>query len=104
MSELLNFILDHEEPFKSKNRLVSLYSDFSALKTANPDGYRANVSAWTSALANAARAGLLPSASRLCLKADSTLLKELEVRNLGRPAALDAVLVCCLPSSAMSVN
>lgn len=106
MSELINFILNHEESFKSKNRLISLYSDFSALKSSNPDGYRANVSAWTSALTNAARAGLLPGSSRLCVRVDSTLSSELEVRNVGRPVALDAVLVrqSCLSRILDSVN
>jgi len=83
----------------SKNRLSSLYSDFSNLKTTNPDGYRANVSAWTTALTNASRAGVIPGQGRLCLKIDNGLLKELELRNVGRPVALNTVLVCLLLDS-----
>jgi len=82
----------------SKNRLASLYSDFSNLKTTNPDGYRANVSAWKIALTNASRAAVIPGQGRLCVKMDSDLLKELELRNLGRPVALDAVIVRLLSS------
>lgn len=87
----------HKRPrsnlLSSKNRLVSLYSDFSNLKTTNPDGYRANAAAWTSALTHASRAGVIPGQGRLCVKVDNRLLKELELRSLGRPVALNAVIV-----------
>lgn len=77
----------------SKARLSALYSDFARLKSTNPDGYRANVSAWTAALTRASRAGIIPSSSLLSIRAGDELARDLQDRTLGRPAALDAVFV-----------
>ncbi len=78
-------------------RLPSLYSDFRLQRTTNPDGYTANVSAWQAALAKAARAGLLPSRSDgsdlLILNTGQELLRALETEELGRPLALETVVV-----------
>ncbi|RDW79195.1 putative vacuolar sorting protein SNF7 family protein [Aspergillus mulundensis] len=106
MSELLNFILS-QESFR-KNRLPSLYSDFSVQKKTNPDGYHVNVSAWEQALTKAARNGYISShtlsrsagdgstqqrkANHLTLRADEGLLRDLESPEFGRPVALGAVL------------
>ncbi|KAF2103436.1 hypothetical protein NA57DRAFT_33354 [Rhizodiscina lignyota] len=91
-SPLLSFLLTHEEAFKSRARLASLYSDFRAQASTNPDGYVANVSAWRKALADAARAGLLPGGDLLVVKTGEELLRELEMAGWGRPGALGAVV------------
>ncbi|KAI9800314.1 MAG: hypothetical protein M1833_003428 [Piccolia ochrophora] len=96
MSELLNFVLDHEEQFR-RARLPSLYSDFRRLRTINPDGYAANVKAWQTALAHATRAGRVPPSSagekdRLVLNTGEELVQALESKEWGRPQALGVVL------------
>ncbi|KAF2143626.1 uncharacterized protein K452DRAFT_267860 [Aplosporella prunicola CBS 121167] len=97
MPELLDYILEHEEAFKSKGRLASLYSDFGTQQATNPDGYTANVAAWRKALLDAARVGLVPSSTgahdnALTLGAGEPLLRELTSKDFGRPLALGAVL------------
>ncbi|KAI9705565.1 MAG: hypothetical protein M1836_006321 [Candelina mexicana] len=96
MSELLNFVLNHEEQFR-RARLASLYSDFRVQQTSNPDGYAANISAWQQALAHATRKGLIPSAGAasndlLTLRTGEELLRALETKEWGRPLALGAVV------------
>ncbi len=77
-------------------RLPALYSDFRRLRTLNPDGYAANVSAWRRALASIVRSGLAPSRTStpnlLILSADDQLLRALESQQYGRPLALGAVV------------
>ncbi|KAI9873673.1 MAG: hypothetical protein M1830_010732 [Pleopsidium flavum] len=99
MSELLHFILDYEKQFRrfdDRARLPSLYSDFRVQQTTNPDGYAANVAAWQIALANAARAGLIPSrggsSDLLILRTSQELLQALETKEWGQPLALSAVV------------
>ncbi|KAF7118142.1 hypothetical protein CNMCM5793_007535 [Aspergillus hiratsukae] len=106
MSDLLNYILTQEDSFK-KNRLPSLYSDFTLQKKTNPDGYAVNVAAWERALTRAARRGYMttspsrePSSTtstavqsdHLILRTDDSLLRALEIPEYGRPVALGAVL------------
>lgn len=80
------------------NRLASLYSDFSVLSSTNPDGYIANLSAWSSALSHACLAGAIPSTldshvpSRLSFTVGSGLAKDLETKEWGRPLGLGAVV------------
>ena len=78
-------------------RLPSLYSDFSVQKSANPDGFAANVSAWQSALSHAARAGVIQSTSGLndllVLQTSEQLIRDLESPQFGRPLGLSLVLV-----------
>jgi charged multivesicular body protein 7 len=76
------------------------------------------VAAWEEALTRAARRGCLSNSGRLevpesvvgdgarrkkrdhlVLSADDTLLKELEIPELGRPVALGSVFVCARFSS-----
>ncbi|KAK4920571.1 hypothetical protein LTR28_012875, partial [Elasticomyces elasticus] len=97
MSELLDFLRTHEEAFRSRARLASLYSDFRSQRAANPDGYAANTSAWLHALASASRAGLVPSSrpgarNTLVLDTGETLARALQTREWGRPLALGAVV------------
>lgn len=96
MSELLEFILSHEDAFKSRGRLASLYSDFRIQQASNPDGYNANITAWRQALTDAARAGLIPSQTGannlLTLSTSEALLRELTSKDFGRPLALAAVI------------
>ncbi|KAL3467760.1 Snf7-domain-containing protein [Aspergillus heterothallicus] len=103
MSDLLNYILT-QDSFR-KNRLPSLYSDFSTQKKTNPDGYHVNATAWEQALVKAARNGYIASSSspgsggfpqerrssHLILKVDDGLLRDLESPQLGRPVALASV-------------
>ncbi|EYE96526.1 putative vacuolar sorting protein SNF7 family protein [Aspergillus ruber CBS 135680] len=99
MSDLLNYILAHEDAFR-KNRLPSLYSDFTLQKTTNPDGYAVNVGAWEQALIKAARQGYISrgtgsgqvKTNHLVLKANESLLRDLEIPELGQPVALGTVV------------
>ncbi|KAI1299536.1 Snf7-domain-containing protein [Xylaria venustula] len=95
MSELLDYLLEHDQNFR-KARLPALYSDFRSQRTLNPDGFEANVSAWKRGLANAALAGHAPSKSpsrnHLTLELDEALLRALESKQFGRPLALGTVL------------
>ncbi|KAK8161010.1 Snf7-domain-containing protein [Phyllosticta citrichinensis] len=96
MSQLLKFILENEEAFKSRGRLSSLYSDFRIQQATNPDGYHANLSAWRKALIDASRAGLISSQTGannlLTLGTGDQLLRELSTKEWGQPLALAAVI------------
>ncbi|KAI9821705.1 MAG: hypothetical protein M1827_002286 [Pycnora praestabilis] len=95
MTELLQFLLDHEEQFR-RARLASLYSDFRSQRTTNPDGYAANISAWRIALTDATQAGLIPAPGAnkdlLTLRTTEDLLRALETKEWGRPLALGTVI------------
>lgn len=119
MSDLLNYILSHEDAFRKyaalcprvrltltqthsllRNRLPSLYSDFVVQKKTNPDGYAVNVAAWEKALTNAAWAGYVNSGTatgnkrdHLVLTADENLLHSLQLSGWGKPVALASVFV-----------
>ncbi|KAJ5488675.1 hypothetical protein N7539_003565 [Penicillium diatomitis] len=112
MSELLNYILNNEDAFR-RNRLPSLYSDFTLQKRTNPDGYAVNIAAWEQALTKAAKRGYTfsrgvrprsgsienPKESKagrkktdhLIIRTDESLLRDLELAEWGRPVALGAV-------------
>ncbi|KAI7223162.1 hypothetical protein KC333_g601 [Hortaea werneckii] len=98
MNELLEFLRTHEEAFRSRARLASLYSDFRNQRQTNPDGYHANASAWMRALAAAANAGLIPSSSassqhdHFVLQTGEELARALQTQELGRPLALGSVI------------
>ncbi|OJJ65191.1 hypothetical protein ASPSYDRAFT_141671 [Aspergillus sydowii CBS 593.65] len=100
MGDLLNYILS-QDSFR-KNRLPSLYSDFSNQKKTNPDGYHVNVAAWEQVLTKAARNGYICThshdatgqrrkANHLSIKVDENLVRDLENPEWGRPVALGAV-------------
>lgn len=100
---------------QSRNRLPSLYSDFTPQKKTNPDGYAVNVAAWEQALNRAAKRGYTSSrgvrvrsgsnvsggatpvkrkkTDHLILRTDESLLRDLESSEWGRPAALGTVFV-----------
>jgi hypothetical protein len=100
----------------SRNRLPSLYSDFTPQKKTNPDGYAVNVAAWEQALNRAAKRGYTSSrgvrvrsgssvsatnnsakrmkTDHLTLRTDESLLRDLESPEWGRPVALGTVFVC----------
>ena len=121
MSELLAFILSHEEAFRryhfwyspgqiayqtnsrsSRGRLSSLYSDFRLQLNTNPDGYYANISAWKKALTDAARAGVIPAQGAvndlLTIRTGEELSRALASKEWGRPMALGAVIVSTMDS------
>lgn len=98
MSDALEWLIEHEPGFR-KARVPALYSDFRGLRSTNPDGYQANISAWRRGLAGLVRAGLAPTGSgsspnpnHVVLKADESLLRALESKQYGRPLALGAVI------------
>ncbi|KAH7395024.1 Snf7-domain-containing protein [Phaeosphaeria sp. MPI-PUGE-AT-0046c] len=95
MTELLDFILQHEEAFKNQYRLASLYADFRQQLETNPDGYHANIAAWTKALTDAARAGVIPTQGTthdlLNIKATDELARALQHPQYGKPTCLPAV-------------
>jgi len=108
MSEILNFILDHEDSFKNRARLASLWSDFPLHKVSNPDGYIANSNAWKRALFHATRAGVIPTVAdqstksgekqsgrndTLIMTTGQELARALENRPWGIPSGLASVVV-----------
>ncbi|KAF1990860.1 hypothetical protein K402DRAFT_204891 [Aulographum hederae CBS 113979] len=90
-SSLLQHLIDHEESFRNRNRIRSLYSDFSKQRLTNPDGFQANVAAWKGAIARAARAGALGSGGGLVVRT-AELKQELESREHGAPLSLGSVV------------
>ncbi|KAJ4342543.1 hypothetical protein N0V95_006914 [Ascochyta clinopodiicola] len=95
MSELLDFVLQHEEAFKNQQRLASLYADFRQQHDINPDGYHANIAAWTKALTDAARAGVIPTQGTthdlLNIRTADDLARALQHPQYGKPTCLPAV-------------
>lgn len=88
---LLTYLLQNDPAFR-KPRLAALYSDFSSLRTTNPDGYTANISAWLKGFSHASLAGAFPAQSLLTLSISPSLLQSLESKQWGRPLALGAVV------------
>ncbi len=82
---------------KNRQRLPSLYSDFTLQRHSNPDGFTANTSAWIDVLGNAAKAGLLPAdgsdRNLFSLATGDALLHSLETKEWGRPLAIATVIV-----------
>ncbi|KAL8723525.1 MAG: hypothetical protein Q9225_000160 [Loekoesia sp. 1 TL-2023] len=95
MSDLLQFILSHQDQFR-RARLSSLFSDFTSQRHTNPDGYIVNVNIWKDVLYKAAGAGLIlgrdGSPRRFSLEIGPQLLQKLESKEWGRPLALNAVI------------
>ncbi|KAH7130454.1 Snf7-domain-containing protein [Dendryphion nanum] len=95
MSQLLDFILTHEEAFKIRNRIASLYADFRHQLDTNPEGYHANIAAWKKALADAARAGVIPAQGPtpdlLNIRVGEELGRALQHPTFGRPTCLPVV-------------
>ncbi|KAK5264938.1 hypothetical protein LTR99_009144 [Exophiala xenobiotica] len=91
MPTLLDWLVENEPSFR-RTRLPSLYSDLSVQRTTNPEGYAANVTAWTSALTRASLAGQLPLQQRLILQTSDDLLNALASPQYGRPSGLGCVL------------
>jgi charged multivesicular body protein 7 len=81
--------------FRSQYRLSSLYADFRQQLEVNPEGYHANIVAWTNALADAARAGVIPTRgitpSSLSIRATDDLARALQHPQYGKPTCLPAV-------------
>ncbi|KAK7996387.1 hypothetical protein PG989_004427 [Apiospora arundinis] len=104
MSELLDYLVQNEQDFR-KARLPALYSDFTPLRTINPDGFNANVSAWKRGLASALLAGHAPSRSpqrsHFILEIDDSLLRSLETKQYGQPLSLGTVLAEAVAANEM---
>ena len=80
----------------SRARLPALYADFRPQRTLNPDGYRANITAWRHALSLLASRGLLSkrgsAPNALVFSVDNSLLRDLESRQYGQPLALGTAI------------
>ena len=76
----------------NRARLPSLYSDFRNLKTTNPNGYHANVTAWKTILSAAIAVGKGPDSNKLVLTANDDLVSSLQTREFGRPLTLGVVI------------
>lgn len=60
--------------------------------------------AWRNALLEAARVGVLPGQNTLSIHTGEQLAAALEIKGLGRPLALQAVIVCeSVVSAAMTL-
>lgn len=95
MSDLLDFVLNHQEAFKNHYRLASLYADFRQQLEINPEGYHANIAAWIQALTEGSRAGLCPTRGTahelLSIRANDELARALQHPQHGKPTCLPAV-------------
>ncbi|OAP62596.1 hypothetical protein AYL99_01823 [Fonsecaea erecta] len=101
MSPLLDWLVEHEPLFR-KTRLPSLYSDLNVQRTSNPEGYTANVTAWSSALTHAAVAGQIPHEQHhLILQTNDELLNALASPTYGRPSGLGTVVDECVRQGKM---
>ncbi|CAN6612562.1 hypothetical protein TRVA0_005S01222 [Trichomonascus vanleenenianus] len=89
MGDLAAFVSSNQH--FTQRRIPSLYSDFRRLKTANRDGYVANIAAWKSLLLSAvASKSVFDDCS--CLSSGEGLLDDLSTPGNGRPMAIDVVL------------
>ncbi|KAK8120004.1 Snf7-domain-containing protein [Apiospora kogelbergensis] len=104
MSELLDYLVQNEQDFRPA-RLPALYSDFTPLRTINPDGFNANLSAWKRGLSSALLAGHAPSRSpqrsHFILEIDDSLLRSLETKKYGQPLSLGTVLAEAVATNEM---
>ncbi|KAH9882165.1 hypothetical protein J1614_001337 [Plenodomus biglobosus] len=95
MSQLLEYVLKHEEAFQNQHRLPSLYADFGQQLEINPDGYHANIAVWIKALTDASRAGVIPMQGNthdlLNIRASDELARALQHPQHGTPTCLPAV-------------
>ncbi|KAK5998126.1 Charged multivesicular body 7-like protein [Cladobotryum mycophilum] len=95
MGELADYLVKNDTNFR-KTRLPALYADFRSQKTLNPDGYEANITAWSQALSRLASDGLLSrqgsNSSLLILDLDESLRRSLDNGQYGQPQALGAVI------------
>lgn len=96
MTVLLDYILQHEDAFKNQYRINSLFSDFRQQREVNPEGYQANITAWTKALSDAARAGVIPTQGTTCdilsIRTGEELVRGLAHPVYGKPECLPSVL------------
>lgn len=88
----------------SRSRLQALYSDFSRQRQSNPTSFHANIEWWRRALVTLVDSGTqgdidLYSGNRLVLQADRGLLDRLKLEKIGKPLALNSVVVSKIPST-----
>lgn len=79
----------------TKSRLISLYSDFSKLKEANPEGFEANLIAWKSLINDLFHKCCLQN--RFVLVTDG-LIESLVLPDFGKPLAVNVPLDALLAS------
>ncbi|KEF53558.1 uncharacterized protein A1O9_10533 [Exophiala aquamarina CBS 119918] len=96
MPPLLDWLVEHEPLFR-RTRLPSLYSDLSVQRSTNPEGYAANLVAWTSALTRLTMAAQLPPEQHsLILATSNDLISALASPVYGQPSGLGIVLDDCV--------
>ncbi|KAK8081211.1 Snf7 family protein [Apiospora hydei] len=91
MSELLDYLVQNEQDFR-KARLPALYSDFTPLRTINPDGFTANLAASPPPSLAGHAPSRSPQRSHFILEIDDNLLRSLETKQYGQPLSLGTVL------------
>ena len=89
--ELIDQIIT-QNPLFSKSRLVSLYSNFGKLQQLNPEGYQANISAWTSLLHDICSNNGIGDSNISLTTHNLSLAHSLAVFPYGEPKSLDLVL------------
>ncbi|KAK8060977.1 hypothetical protein PG996_010907 [Apiospora saccharicola] len=105
MSELLDYLVQNEKDFRKFSTFARPVLRLHPLRTINPDGYNANLSAWKRGLASALLAGHAPSRSaqpsHFILELDDNLLRSLETKQFGQPLALGTVLAEAVATNEM---
>ena len=91
MATALTYLLNNE-PLFTPSRLPSLYSDLNLQRTTNPEGFAANVTAWSAALSGLLASAQLPGHSCLSIQLNDVLLDTLRSQKYGRPTGLGCVV------------
>lgn len=97
-SQLIDFLTRHYNEFSQENseRLKALYSDFSKLSILNKYAYDANVNFWRQVILNCNQQGYLGCSEYATAINKYDLPEKFQRAVIGRPLALDCVLVCTI--------
>lgn len=93
LREYLSFqYVDFDQEINT-DRLMSLYSDFSKLKTLNPYGYEANVNYWRAVILDCNLHGYLHTKDYRCFIDQNEIAELFYRREKGAPLSLNCVIV-----------
>lgn len=81
-----------ENTYFKRSRLPSLYSDFKHLNQLNPDGYDANLTAWSNLFISIYRQGKLPNSILTMSTTNPNLEDFLSIQVYGKPKALGLII------------
>lgn len=97
-SQLIDFLARNYNEFSQENseRLKALYSDFSKLSILNKYAYDANVNFWRQVILNCNQQGYLGCSEYATAINKFDLPEKFQRAVIGRPLALDCVLVCII--------